>query len=241
MTLQRLILFLALPMISLYSQSGFAQEDMHPYNKYITRFYPQTTVQILVAGKPIPVSPTGTFTFPKYGEKYSIRIKNLDRRRIAAVVTVDGLSVMNGRPANPTSRGYVIPPYGSYTITGWRIDSRFVKEFVVTRPTESEAAKQGLLGETGQIRVTAIAERVRFQGGFGHPFPPQGQPQGGWGHPFPPFDSNSYLRSQAGTAAGQQMVSAVQQVAFQRDPHLITRQRYRYFVAGDAERKSATR
>ena len=44
------------------------------------------------------------------GNRYTIFIKNHSPGRIEAVVSVDGLDVIDGKAASPTKRGYLLDP-----------------------------------------------------------------------------------------------------------------------------------
>src|SRR5687768_5123116 len=46
------------------------------------------------------------------GDRYLIHITNPTDRRVEAVVTVDGLDVIDGEPGDLAKRGYVIQPHG---------------------------------------------------------------------------------------------------------------------------------
>src|SRR5687767_12333006 len=54
------------------------------------------------------------------GERYTIRVTNPTARRVEAVVTVDGLDVIDGENGDLAKRGYVVPPYGDVRIEGFR-------------------------------------------------------------------------------------------------------------------------
>ena len=54
------------------------------------------------------------------GARYTIMLSNRTGRRYEAVATVDGLDVIDGQEADFTKRGYVISPYTSFVIEGWR-------------------------------------------------------------------------------------------------------------------------
>ncbi|QDU97978.1 hypothetical protein [Lignipirellula cremea] len=164
---------------------------------------------------------TKEMTFPRFGIEYSIRVTNRGTSRIVARVAVDGLSVMDGKPARD-SGGYVLAAGQSYTITGWRINNDRVKAFLVSKPAESEAAKQGLSSQVGRISVTAIAE-----------LPPLPQT---WGA-APSARSHTYgaaggsFGASAGTASGREMSSQVRSVAFKYSNQRTTLD-FHYTVGG---------
>lgn len=96
-----------------------------------------------------------TFIEGRPGSSYKIRIKNNDRRRVKVVVSVDGLSVMDGQPASHNSKGYIINAYSSITIDGWRVSDDAVNQFVFGNKKSSYSAK---LGEgTQNVGVIGVA------------------------------------------------------------------------------------
>ena len=179
-------------------------------------------VELLVEGRPVRLSSWRHVTFPRIGTKYSIRITNRGTRRIVALVAVDGLSVMDRRPARLSGSGYIITPGKSYTITGWRLDQRRVKAFNITSPGKSEAAKQGLTNQVGLISVTAIGERVSYRARQVSPREASRQQ--------PSWRGTTRDRSPAGTGAGREMESRVRRVKFRRS-QVISRLHIRYSVA----------
>jgi len=62
------------------------------------------------------------------GSEYSIQYKNNSNLRRKIVVSVDGLNVVSGD--NNWERGYVVEPWQTLVIPGWRNDSENVAKFV---------------------------------------------------------------------------------------------------------------
>ncbi|MBA3504996.1 MAG: hypothetical protein H0T80_04345, partial [Betaproteobacteria bacterium] len=52
--------------------------------------------------------------------EYALRIRNTTGGRILVVTSVDGVNVVSGDTAAPAQSGYVLPPWGSVEIAGWR-------------------------------------------------------------------------------------------------------------------------
>lgn len=65
----------------------------------------------------------------KLGSEYEIEIKNNTGGRVEAVTSVDGLSVLTGKAAEILEAGYVLSPYSSYRIKGFRYSSEEVGAF----------------------------------------------------------------------------------------------------------------
>lgn len=97
----------------------------------------------------------------RYGNTYSIRVYNHTGSRVEAVVTVDGRDVISGRPGNYRShRGYVISPYDSVLIEGFRSSMSNVAAFTFTSVEDSYAARMGDAFNVGVIGVAVFKENV---------------------------------------------------------------------------------
>lgn len=94
------------------------------------------------------------------GERYIIRVTNPTARRVEAVVTVDGLDVIDGEDGDLRKRGYVVPPYGEVRIEGFRTSQADVATFRFNSVNDSYANKKGKARNVGVIAV-AIFEEVR--------------------------------------------------------------------------------
>ena len=54
------------------------------------------------------------------GERYEILIRNPNPQRAVALISVDGLSIFSGRPATWSDSGYIIEPFQTILVKGWR-------------------------------------------------------------------------------------------------------------------------
>jgi hypothetical protein len=70
-----------------------------------------------------------TFVEGRRGQPYSLKLRNDSAQRVLAVVTIDGLNVVDGQPCTPKSRGYIVPAYSSVDIDGWRTSLAEVHQF----------------------------------------------------------------------------------------------------------------
>jgi hypothetical protein len=113
------------------------------------------------------------------GSDFTIRVRNKTWQRALAIVSIDGLSVMDGKEASYDSGGYVIEPNGYIDIPGWRLNDRRVAKFVFGKSAKSYAAKKdkssniGIIGcamflETGYT-ITYIGEPVIHASGLRSP------------------------------------------------------------------------
>ncbi len=88
------------------------------------------------------------------GERYIIRIVNPTPRRVEAVVSVDGLDVVDGESGDLRKRGYVVPAYGETRIEGFRTSQADVATFRFSSVHDSYA---GLKGKARNVGVVAVA------------------------------------------------------------------------------------
>lgn len=83
------------------------------------------------------------FVEAKQGSEYSIEIKNNAWKRILAVCSVDGLDILNGKPAVENGAGYVISGLNSSKFDGFRVSDEKVAKFVFDYKGSSYAASKG--------------------------------------------------------------------------------------------------
>jgi len=97
----------------------------------------------------------------KPGNEYAMRIRNGGAGRILAVMSVDGVNVITGDTASPRQSGYVLSPYESTEIAGWRTSLSRTAAFYFTSLPDSYAARTGRPDNVGVIGVAVFAERAR--------------------------------------------------------------------------------
>ena len=96
------------------------------------------------------------------GRNYSVVLRNNTDRRIAVVMAVDGLNVLNGEITNLTSNEpmYVLDPRESATIRGWRTSMNEVRRFVFVDEQRSYAERtRQANSDMGWIRVVTFNEK----------------------------------------------------------------------------------
>ena len=118
---------------------------------------------ILVKGKPIFEYPHQgqTFIEGRAGSEYEIELCNRTPQKIEAIISVDGLSVIDGKPAGYNSQGYLVPSRQSVRIPGWMVNSQTVAKFAFSGMNGSYTAQSG--GDprnNGVIGVMAFGEKV---------------------------------------------------------------------------------
>ena len=96
-------------------------------------------------------------------ERYVIRITNPTARRIEAVVTVDGLDVIDGENGDLRKRGYVVPPYGETRVEGFRTSPDDVATFRFSAVDDSYAGAKGKPRNVGVIAVALFEEAAAIR------------------------------------------------------------------------------
>ena len=124
-------------------------------------------VQIMVGGRTMPL-----YSRPQLGNRwyvqategrnYAVALRNLTGQRIAVLIAVDGLNVVNGQRSILGNREamYVLGPWESATIRGWRTSLDEVRRFVFVDEERSYAERTGQSNaDMGWIRVAAFREQ----------------------------------------------------------------------------------
>lgn len=129
------------------------------------------------------------------GARYAIRVSNRTGGRVLAVMSVDGVNIVSGQTASWSQSGYVLEPWQTHEIAGWRKSHQDVAAFEFTALPDSYAARTGRPGDVGVIGVAVFAER-----------PVRSEPR-----PAPEVsrnDSRDRLESAAGASAEKAVPSA---------------------------------
>jgi hypothetical protein len=94
------------------------------------------------------------------GEEYALRLSNPLPVRVAVALSVDGLNTIDARrtTARDASK-WVIPPYGSITVSGWQMSSTRARRFYFTNERDSYANKIGRATDLGVITAVFFRER----------------------------------------------------------------------------------
>ena len=113
------------------------------------------------AGRTLPGFTAGgrTLVIGEDGERYRIVVRNATDARFEIVASVDGLDVMDGRPADPGRRGYLVDPHGVLTIDGFRTSDSSVAAFRFGRVADSYAAQTVGDRNVGVVGLAIFAER----------------------------------------------------------------------------------
>lgn len=95
------------------------------------------------------------------GSEYTLKIHNNTRRRAVAVISVDGLSVMDGKDASRKGAGYVLDANSVTEIPGWRLDNSGVARFRFGSAPSSYAGRQKKARNVGVIGCVVYYEKEK--------------------------------------------------------------------------------
>lgn len=89
------------------------------------------SLNVLVNGKPTKkyLHKGATYIEGRRGSEYSLKFQNNTGSRVKVIISVDGLDILDGKPAGSGSRGYVVGAWASLDVPGWRIDDAKVAKF----------------------------------------------------------------------------------------------------------------
>ena len=94
------------------------------------------------------------------GHEYAVRIRNCTNGRVLVVTSVDGVNVISGDTASPSQSGYVLDPWGSVEIAGWRKSLDRTAAFYFTDLGDSYAARTGRPQNVGVVGVAVFQEKM---------------------------------------------------------------------------------
>lgn len=92
------------------------------------------------------------------GHRYGVRLTNTSGERVLVVLSVDGVNAVSGETAHPSQAGYVLEPWQSSEIAGWRKSYQDIAQFVFTDLPDSYAARTGRPDDVGVIGIAVFTE-----------------------------------------------------------------------------------
>jgi hypothetical protein len=95
------------------------------------------------------------FVIGEQGRRYSIVLRNETDYRLEAVMSVDGLDIMDGRPASLYKRGYILRPRQRIIVDGWRRSMSTVAAFRFSSVRDSYAQQKH--GDSRNVGVIGVA------------------------------------------------------------------------------------
>jgi hypothetical protein len=108
------------------------------------------------------------------GHRYAVRLANHGGERVLVVLSVDGVNAVSGQTADPSQAGYVLGPWETAEIAGWRKSLDDIAQFVFTDLPDSYAARTGRPDNVGVIGVAVFRERRVYLPHYPRYAPPVG-------------------------------------------------------------------
>jgi hypothetical protein len=97
------------------------------------------------------------------GHRYSVRMINRTSGRVLTVLSVDGVNAITGQTARANQSGYVLSPWESAEIAGWRKSDDEIAQFNFTSLPDSYASRTGRPANVGVIGVAVFTERAYWR------------------------------------------------------------------------------
>ena len=108
---------------------------------------PLFQLKVLINGRPVQEyrKDDRTYVEGRAGSRFELELTNLTGSRILVHPNIDGISAMTGKDAsrNDNSTGYVLRPWSTTVIPGWRLNNEETAEFFFAGGGGSYAEKSG--------------------------------------------------------------------------------------------------
>lgn len=139
--------------ISQYKAGGYPQRAVHQSGAVSVTLRDES-------GSALPGAQVGNdvYAVGETGARYVIGVENNSNQRYEVVASVDGLDVIDGQEADFNKRGYVISPYTSFVIEGWRTSDDTVAAFRFSDMDSSYAERVGKGRNIGVVGVAFFQE-----------------------------------------------------------------------------------
>lgn len=93
------------------------------------------------------------------GQRYKLHVQNNSAYRYEVVASVDGLDVVDGDTASYAKRGYIVDPWTTIVIDGWRTGDDSVAAFRFSAMEDSYADRKGQGRNIGVVGFAFFHER----------------------------------------------------------------------------------
>lgn len=96
----------------------------------------------------------------KDGTEYILKVSNNTNKRVMAVVSLDGINVVDGKEATNDGAGYIVSPYNSVEIRGYRQDTTTVGAFKFSKKGNAYSKEvSGTPTNCGVIGCMIVSEK----------------------------------------------------------------------------------
>jgi hypothetical protein len=99
----------------------------------------------------------------KPGNEYQITLRSKSGEGVLGVTSVDGANVITGQTATWNQSGYVLEPWATTDIKGWRKNMKSIARFYFTDLPDSYAARTDRPDDVGVIGVAVFREKPRYE------------------------------------------------------------------------------
>jgi hypothetical protein len=112
------------------------------------------------------------------GGRYSVSLANRTGERLGVALTVDGLNAISGERDSGRGRMYVLDPWQTTRVQGWRTSLEEVRQFTFVDERRSYAARSGKANEKmGWIEIAVYRERRPLVRAWPHARPARPRPE----------------------------------------------------------------
>lgn len=153
------------------------------------------------------------------GSSYAVRLRNGSPEHVLVVLSVDGINTLSGEQAAPDQAGYVLTPWQTTDITGWRRSPAEVARFTFGNRGASDAQDTRRGNDPGVVGIAVFTAKdaVRWEH---RPATPQ---------PATSARASPSPTQQLGTGHGRPEAAATCETAFERasaQPVQVSQLRY---------------
>ena len=155
----------ALALVAAGALAGSAEARVYNTDTWADGRLVDVQVRVENGAAPLYFAPDGSnrhYVQAFAGRNYSLVVRNTSGERVAVLIAVDGLNVVNGERSRLSSNEqmYVLSPYETANIRGWRTSLDEVRKFVFVDEERSYAERTGQAnGDMGWIRVLSFREQ----------------------------------------------------------------------------------
>ncbi len=104
-----------------------------------------------------------TYIEGRMGSEYQLELVNDSFERVLMIPSVDGLSIIDGKPAGLDSSGYIVESRSTVKIPGWKLDSKQAAKFVFDNAKDSYTKKSGQgTNNVGALGLLVFREEVKY-------------------------------------------------------------------------------